>query len=251
LSVRWTVVVDVTLSPGPSPRERGDVGGVTGVTDVGSTTEDDFGVGELTKVYWSVPEVSAQAILGYAKKMRSAPTPAEKALWARVRANQLGYKVYRQRPMGYAIADFVFFEKRLIVEVDGGYHETPEMYWSDEERTRKFEAVGYSVIRFTNEEVLAAPFEVAAKIKAVLDSRQDRPFPYPTEVYLGTPTPEPTSGTPPTSATLPIPPTPASPATPPLSPGEGPGERVVPSPGSYRIPQKPQPKPNPGWYNRY
>jgi len=219
--------VDVTLSPGPSPRERGDVGGVTGVTDVGSTTEDDFGVGELTKVYWSVPEVSAQAILGYAKKMRSAPTPAEKALWARVRANQLGYKVYRQRPMGYAIADFVFFEKRLIVEVDGGYHETPEMYWSDEERTRKFEAVGYSVIRFTNEEVLAAPFEVAAKIKAVLDSRQDRPFPYPTEVYLGTPTPEPTSGTPPTSATLPIPPTPASPATPPLSPGEGPGERVT------------------------
>ncbi|MFK8164048.1 MAG: UDP-N-acetylmuramoyl-L-alanyl-D-glutamate--2,6-diaminopimelate ligase [Lewinella sp.] len=187
-----------TLSPGPSPRERGD-GSVVGEA------------GERTDIYWSVPEAHAQVILGYAKKMRSAPTPAEKVLWSRVRASRLGHKVYRQRPMGYSIADFAFLEKRVIVEVDGGYHESPEMEWSDAERTQKLEAVGYKVLRFTNDEVLAAPFDIAAKIKAVLDKRENRPFPYPTEVYYGTPS----SITPPT------------PATSPLSRGEGPGERVT------------------------
>ena len=188
----------VSLSPGPSPWERGDGSGVGDA-------------GERTDVYWSVPEAHAQVILGYAKKMRSAPTPAEKALWSRVRANRLGHKVYRQSPMGYSIADFAFLEKRVIVEVDGGYHESPEMQWSDVERTQKLEAVGYKVLRFTNEEVMADPFDIAAKIKTVLDKRENRPFPYPTEVYYGTPM----SATPPTSATSP------------LSQGEGPGERVT------------------------
>ena len=43
---------------------------------------------------------------------------------------------------------------KLIVEVDGGYHQLPEQIISDEERTNRLHHLGYKVIRFSNEEVL-------------------------------------------------------------------------------------------------
>jgi 5-methyltetrahydrofolate--homocysteine methyltransferase len=158
--------------------------------------------------YWEVPAEHGQIILGYAKAMRKNPTKAEKMLWDRVRANKLGHKVYRQKPMGYSIPDFVFPDKRVIVELDGGYHKSPEMMWSDQERDRKFAIAGYKTLRFTNDEILQTPFDVADRIKEVLNKRDSRPYPFPTEVIPDTPTA----------------------VTSPLSLGEGPGERVLSAP---------------------
>jgi len=54
--------------------------------------------------------------------------------------------------LGHYIVDFVCFEKRLIVEVDGSQHIEQQSY--DEARGQWLESQGYRVLRFWNDEVL-------------------------------------------------------------------------------------------------
>ncbi len=55
--------------------------------------------------------------------MRAKPTPAEAVLWRLLRDRRFAaYKFRRQTPIGNYIADFVCFERRLIVEADGSQH---------------------------------------------------------------------------------------------------------------------------------
>ena len=86
-----------------------------------------------------------------AKILRKRLTDAEKFLWGHVRGKQLeGFKFRRQEPIGNYVADFVCYEKRIIVEVDGSQHCSEK----DHERDRWFEGQGFKVIRFWNNEVL-------------------------------------------------------------------------------------------------
>ncbi len=84
--------------------------------------------------------------------MRRKMTPEEGILWSKLRANRLsGYKFRRQVPIHRFIVDFVCFEKKLIVELDGECHQNTQDY--DRERTEWFQRRGYRVLRFRNEEV--------------------------------------------------------------------------------------------------
>ena len=139
-------------------------------------------VAVLSKDYWFVDFKAANMILGVAKDHRKRPTPAEKAMWQALRNNKVGYHIHRQKPMGRSIVDFVCLKKQVVIEIDGGYHQSEEMLWSDAERDLKFMAAGYRVLRFTNDEVLADVDAVAAKIKTVLDAAADRSVPYPDEM---------------------------------------------------------------------
>jgi very-short-patch-repair endonuclease len=58
----------------------------------------------------------------------------------------------RQVPIGPFIVDFICFEKRLVIEVDGGQHGENKEY--DEKRTIRLEDQGFRVIRFWNNEVM-------------------------------------------------------------------------------------------------
>ena len=71
---------------------------------------------------------------------------------------------------GY-IPDFICLPCKLIIEVDGGYHYLEGQPISDEERTVYLEAKGYHVLRFTNEEVIAAPEKILSLIKDELNKR--------------------------------------------------------------------------------
>jgi adenine-specific DNA-methyltransferase len=87
-----------------------------------------------------------------ARNLRKSQTDAEQRLWAAVRNRQIaGMKFRRQVAIGPHIADFVSFEVRLIVEVDGGQHADST---ADAKRTAYLEAHGFRVIRFWNNEVL-------------------------------------------------------------------------------------------------
>jgi very-short-patch-repair endonuclease len=58
-----------------------------------------------------------------ARTLRKGPTDAERLLWKHLRMRQLvSYKFRRQQPIGSYIVDFVCFEKKLIIELDGGQH---------------------------------------------------------------------------------------------------------------------------------
>ena len=90
-----------------------------------------------------------------ARGLRRASTEAEKLLWQKLRARQLsGVKFRRQAPIGSYIVDFASFEHRLVVEIDGGQHNTPQGRQHDLERTAWLEAQGFRVLRFWNNQVL-------------------------------------------------------------------------------------------------
>ncbi len=90
---------------------------------------------------------------GNARALRKHPTEAEQRLWRELRYWQLGgSKFRRQQPVGRYIVDFLCFEKKLIVEVDGGQHADQLNY--DAERDAWLRSQGFSILRFWNNEVL-------------------------------------------------------------------------------------------------
>ena len=101
-----------------------------------------------------------------AKANRKEPTEAESAMWDLLKANNIGYHFRRQHIILDYIADFICIEKGLVIELDGGYHNAMEQKEYDEKRTAHLLQLGYTELRFTNEEVLCNPAEVIAKIKA-------------------------------------------------------------------------------------
>ncbi len=87
-----------------------------------------------------------------AKKLRNNATYAEAVLWSKLRDKQIdGAKFRRQQPIDRFIVDFVSFEKRVIIEVDGGQHVESV---DDVERDAFLTKSGFTVLRFWNNEVL-------------------------------------------------------------------------------------------------
>ena len=87
-----------------------------------------------------------------AKALRKDATSQEKHLWYDFLS---GYPVrfQRQKAIDHFIADFYCHQARLIVEIDGSGHYTPEGEQHDAFRTEVLEGYGLSVIRFTNRQV--------------------------------------------------------------------------------------------------
>ena len=97
---------------------------------------------------------------------RKKPTEAESILWGMLKGNNLGLHFRRQHIILDYIVDFICLEKGLIIELDGGYHTNPQQKEYDEQRTAHLQRLGYTELRFTNEELLVDPESVVAKIKA-------------------------------------------------------------------------------------
>lgn len=104
-----------------------------------------------------------------AKENRRNMTEAESVFWSLVKGNALGQRCLRQHVIGVYIVDFLFRKSRVIVEIDGGYHFTEEQQQDDSLRTEWLESRGYSVIRFTNEQVLFDTNNVINKLKVSLN----------------------------------------------------------------------------------
>ncbi len=102
-----------------------------------------------------------------ARELRSFQTLAERTLWQRLRGRRLaGLKFRRQAPIDRYIADFACLEARLIVELDGPVHE--DRYEQDEQRIDVLRSLGWHVLRFDNESVIAEPGRVLDGILAEL-----------------------------------------------------------------------------------
>ena len=104
----------------------------------------------------------------FAKKNRKEMTRSETTLWNALRKLACGFRFRRQHPIGDFIADFICLERRLVIEVDGGYHSTPEQQSDDAIRIEFLEHRGFTVIRFTNDEVDRNLQTVLQKIKEQL-----------------------------------------------------------------------------------
>ncbi|MCP4459956.1 MAG: leucine--tRNA ligase, partial [Cytophagales bacterium] len=144
--------VRFSLNPSPSPKEKGE-DGVPG---------------------WQTADKSVAHILKkFARENRKDPTAQEDQLWQAFRNKQTGFKVRRQHAIDTFIVDFVFLKEKLIVEVDGLYHEKPDQKEYDKARTKHLNDLGYEVMVIKNAEVDDNLSEVVTKIKQRLEQGQN------------------------------------------------------------------------------
>jgi isobutyryl-CoA mutase len=128
----------------------------------------------ITVGQFKADPLSYKKLKEFALTHRKEPTMAESILWDKLRSKKEGYKFRRQHIIGQFIADFVCLKKGLIIEVDGNYHQLPEVKFSDEERSRALMESGFEVIRVTNDEVTFHLDEVLNKIHNKLSGLPDK-----------------------------------------------------------------------------
>ena len=88
--------------------------------------------------------------------LRAEMTPAERQLWARLRAKQFRTLTFRrQHGIGPYIVDFYCSKRSLVVEVDGDSHGNEDQIIKDTEREAYLQSLGLQVIRYTNDEVVS------------------------------------------------------------------------------------------------
>ena len=102
------------------------------------------------------------------RENRKKQTEAEKLLWLHLRNKQLQAKFRRQQSIGSYIVDFVSLYDKLIIEIDGGQHNEPEVKDKDEARTTYLKSRGFKVLRFWNNDVLQNIKGVLMRIQEAL-----------------------------------------------------------------------------------
>jgi very-short-patch-repair endonuclease len=117
--------------------------------------------------------------LVFSRELRKRSTLAEKILWQMLRNRRLdGFKFLRQYPLHvsimsrheFYIADFCCCEKKLIIELDGEIHDRQKDY--DEMRDKVLNSKEYSVMRFSNDEIMQNMDEVQKRIILYLKSNK-------------------------------------------------------------------------------
>ncbi|EHQ99477.1 endonuclease domain-containing protein [Bradyrhizobium sp. WSM471] len=112
---------------------------------------------------------TARHLRQFAKNMRHEPTDAEAAMWRLLRDRRLSaYKFRRQAPIENYILDFVCFEKRLVIEIDGSQHAESQR---DAARDAALSVEGFSIVRYWNNDVLQQPTSVLEDVLAKLALR--------------------------------------------------------------------------------
>ena len=110
------------------------------------------------------PELEAAA-----RTMRASMTSSERVLWANLKGGRLGGARFRaQHALGQLVLDFVCCRARIVVEVDGPYHEAQPQ--KDTERDKHLASMGYRVLRFSNKDVNNEIARVLATITSALQS---------------------------------------------------------------------------------
>ncbi len=105
---------------------------------------------------------------GFARSMREQPTTSERLLWAELSGGKLGVWFRRQVVVGASIVDFMAPARKLVVEVDGGYHARGARRRSDARRDRRLEHAGYRVLRLPAALVLTNLPQAVQQVRAAL-----------------------------------------------------------------------------------
>lgn len=110
-----------------------------------------------------------------AKEMRRHPTRAEERFWQILKGKKLaGLKFRRQSPMLGYIVDFYCPSIKLVIEVDGSIHERTQA--RDKHRDEFMNKCGFTVLRFTNDQIFEQLGMVLEKIKAYAYSYRNIPL---------------------------------------------------------------------------
>jgi type I restriction enzyme, R subunit len=119
-------------------------------------------------------------LLEQSRELRQRQTVAEATLWEALRARRLlDLKFRRQHQLAHSVVDFFCPEIRLVVELDGGVHDTESAQRRDANRTANLEALGCTVLRLANEIILddlpAALSRIETAAKALIPGKEHSP----------------------------------------------------------------------------
>lgn len=141
------LLVEKPSPPTPLPTSR--------YRSLGEGSPAAFGSGEeLRQENGRYREMAAQVMVTLARDLRQRQTTAEDRLWQCLRDRRLNdLKFRRQHPIAKTtyIADFFCYQAKLVIELDGGIHDTQQE--QDARRQQEIEALGYRVLRFRNERI--------------------------------------------------------------------------------------------------
>jgi leucyl-tRNA synthetase len=164
--------VQENLTPNPSPKEREPLDRLEDGKE-----EKQYGYINSTVQEWKNTFESA-------KRNRKNLTEAEDKMWQLVRNRYIdNYKFRRQHPIAGFIPDFVCLERKLIIEIDGGYHNEEEQIIFDEARENWLKEFGFDIIRFTNEQVLEditnVKKAISERLQELKEKAESSPAPLP------------------------------------------------------------------------
>lgn len=115
-----------------------------------------------------------------ARALRKNETEAERLLWAELRGRRHdGLKFRRQHPVAPYIIDFAERSIKLAIEIDGATHSTDAEKTHDAIRTEFLTRKGWTVLRFTNNDVFEdtdetfdAIWREATQMKRIKDAQK-------------------------------------------------------------------------------
>ncbi len=109
------------------------------------------------------------------RELRKNATSQEIYLWSQLRNRKLGVKFRRQHSIGYYIADFYCVEKKLVIELEGEYHNHVDIKEYDDYRDGILEELGCTILRIQNSEIDSDSELILNKIRRALTlSREER-----------------------------------------------------------------------------
>lgn len=108
--------------------------------------------------------------IAFSREIRKNMTSCEKKLWYHYLRNYPVH-IYRQKVIGEYIVDFYCAKARLVIEVDGGFHQSPQSVIEDNYRSRYLEDKGIYIFRVSNEDIESDFYETCERIDRAIQVR--------------------------------------------------------------------------------
>lgn len=112
------------------------------------------------------------ALIPRSRELRKEMTRHERHLWYDF-LRQYPVKIYRQRVISGFIVDFYCASAKLVIELDGSQHFTPDGLAYDQRRTNILEQLDIQVVRFTNHQIDTEFAAVCAEIDRLITARRE------------------------------------------------------------------------------
>ena len=113
---------------------------------------------------------SSPIIFANARKLRNELTPSEIIFWNLLKQHFPGFRFKRQHPISNYIADFYCHKLKLVIEIDGSVHNSPEAKDNDRVRDQFMQSLNLKVLRFSNDEVYKHSEAAMKKLKIEIES---------------------------------------------------------------------------------
>ena len=125
--------------------------------------------GENTSMHYG----ASKLLFKRAEELRKCCTWEEDIVWGYLSGNKAGVKFRRQHPLLFYIADFYCHQLKLVVEIDGSVHNKEDVKIHDAKRQKEIEALGITVLRFTNNQVKNNPEKIVEGINKTIKELQN------------------------------------------------------------------------------